>query len=99
MAVLAVRCVRTLARNRILSARCAIVVPHAFGQAQLVASLLEFLRTYPDVSVEWILHDRHPNFIADGIDCAIHLGTVEDSAMVALQWRTYRRSLSRRRPC
>lgn len=61
-----------------------VVVPHAFGQAQLVAPLLEFLRTYPDVSVEWILHDRHPNFIAEGIDCAIHVGTMEDPAMVAL---------------
>ena len=61
-----------------------VVVPHAFGQAQLVAPLLKFLRTYPDVSVEWILHDRHPNFIAEGIDCAIHLGAVEDPIMVAL---------------
>ena len=51
-----------------------VVAPHAFGQAQLVAPLLEFLRMYPDVSVEWILLDRHPNFIAEGIDCAIHLG-------------------------
>lgn len=51
-----------------------VVVPHAFGQELLVAPLAAFLRRAPEVSVEWILHDGQPNFIADGIDCAIHVG-------------------------
>jgi len=61
-----------------------IVVPHAFGQEQLIEPLLEFLQRYPKVSVEWLLHQHHPNFIADGVDCEIRLGTVDDPSLVAL---------------
>jgi DNA-binding transcriptional LysR family regulator len=62
-----------------------VVVPHAFGQDQLVAPLVEYLRRHPGVSVEWLLHDRHPDFIAEGIDCAIQVGAVEDPSVVALR--------------
>jgi DNA-binding transcriptional LysR family regulator len=61
-----------------------VVVPHAFGQEQLIEPLLEFLHRYPKVSVEWLLHQHHPNFIADGVDCEIRLGVVEDPSLVAL---------------
>jgi DNA-binding transcriptional LysR family regulator len=61
-----------------------VVVPHAFGQEQLIEPLLEFLQRYPKVSVEWLLHQHHPNFIADGVDCEIRLGTVDDPSLVAL---------------
>jgi DNA-binding transcriptional LysR family regulator len=61
-----------------------VVVPHAFGQEQLIEPLLEFLQRYPKVSVEWLLHQHHPNFIADGVDCEIRLGVVEDPSLVAL---------------
>lgn len=32
---------------------------------------MAYLRRYPEVDVEWMLHDRRPNFIAEGIDYAI----------------------------
>lgn len=62
-----------------------VLVPHAFGQDQLVAPLAEYLQRCPGVSVEWLLHDRRPDFIAEGIDCAIQVGTVEDPSVVALR--------------
>ncbi|CAN99123.1 transcriptional regulator, LysR family [Sorangium cellulosum So ce56] len=62
-----------------------VVVPHAFGQHQLVKPLADYLRRYPRVSVEWLLHDGQPNFIADGIDCAILVGAVADPAVVAIR--------------
>lgn len=62
-----------------------VMAPHAFGQQQLVDPLADYLRRYPRVAVEWLLHDGTPNFIADGIDCAIHVGTVEDPAVVAVK--------------
>ncbi len=62
-----------------------VVVPHAFGQQQLVAPLADYLRRHPRVAVEWLLHDGTPNFIASGIDCAIHVGTVEDPSVVAVK--------------
>ncbi|APW40001.1 LysR family transcriptional regulator [Rhodoferax koreense] len=62
-----------------------VVVPHAFGQQQLVAPLADYLRRHPRVAVEWLLHDGTPNFIASGIDCAIHVGSVEDPSVVAVK--------------
>jgi len=61
-----------------------VVVPHAFGQEQLIEPLLEFLKRYPKVSVEWLLHQRNPDFIADAVDCEIRLGVVEEPGLVAL---------------
>lgn len=62
-----------------------VVAPHAFGQQQLIGPLAAYLRRYPKVRVEWLLHDRQPDFIAEGVDCAIRVGSVQpDSSMVAL---------------
>ena len=62
-----------------------VVVPHALGQQQLVEPLADYLRHHPRVAVEWLLHDRTPDFIADGIDCAIHVGAVDDLSVVAVK--------------
>lgn len=62
-----------------------VVVPHAFGQELLIGPLADYLRVHPQVSVEWLLHDRQPDFIAEGIDCAIHVGEVTDLSVVALK--------------
>ena len=62
-----------------------VVVPHAIGQQQLVGPLADYLRRHPRVCVEWLLHDRTPDFIADGIDCAIHVGAVDDLSVVAVK--------------
>ncbi|RZA16196.1 MAG: LysR family transcriptional regulator [Lysobacteraceae bacterium] len=61
-----------------------VVAPHALGQDQLMAPLADYLRRYPGVSIDWVLHDRRPDFIAEGVDCAIHVGTVDDPSVVAL---------------
>ena len=62
-----------------------VIAPHAFGQQQLVAPLADYLARYPRVNVEWLLHDRRPDFIAEGIDCAIQVGDVDDQNVVALR--------------
>jgi DNA-binding transcriptional LysR family regulator len=62
-----------------------VVAPHAFGQQQLVEPLARYLARYSRVSVEWLLHDGTPNFIADGIACAIQVGEVTDPSLVALR--------------
>ncbi len=62
-----------------------VLVPHAFGQERLVVPLAAYLKRYPRVSVEWLLQDAPPNFIADGIDCAIQVGAVTDPTVVALK--------------
>ncbi|WP_115897623.1 LysR family transcriptional regulator [Marinomonas pollencensis] len=58
--------------------------PHAFGQDQLIAPLVRYLAEHGQISVEWMLNDHSPDFINDGIDCAIRVGEITDSSMVAI---------------
>ncbi|OBU70758.1 LysR family transcriptional regulator [Stenotrophomonas maltophilia] len=67
-----------------LRGRLRVMVPHAFGQAQLLPTMLAFLEQHPRLSLEWILEDRRPDFIAEGIDCAVRVGPVDEPRMVAL---------------
>jgi DNA-binding transcriptional LysR family regulator len=62
-----------------------VLVPHAFGQEQLIGPLAQFMQSHPKVTVEWLLRDRVADFIAQGIDCAIHVGKVTDPSMVAIK--------------
>lgn len=58
--------------------------PHAFGQQQLLMPLVGFLALYPQLSVEWMLHDKAVDFISDNIDCAIRVGADVDPATVSV---------------
>ncbi|MBR9883535.1 MAG: LysR family transcriptional regulator [Oceanospirillales bacterium] len=58
--------------------------PHAFGQEQLLTPLTDFLTRYSRMSVDWMLNDHSPDFINDGLDCAIHVGDIHDSSAVAV---------------
>ena len=62
-----------------------VLVPTVFGQQQLIPPLVQFLQQHPHVSVEWLLHDRLPDFIAEGIDCAIRIGSVDTPNLVAIR--------------
>lgn len=64
--------------------RLHVFVPHAFGQEQLIAPLAAYLRRYPRMTVEWRLQDRTPDFIAEGVDCALHVGEVQEPGVVAI---------------
>lgn len=64
--------------------RLRVVVPHAFGQAQLLDPMLQFMARHPHVTLEWMLDDQPPDFIADGIDCAIRVGPVQEPQLVAV---------------
>ena len=64
-----------------------VVAPHAFGQERLIAPLAEYLKRYPRMTVEWLLHDDSAiqDFIAAGIDCAIQVGELTDTSLVAIR--------------
>ncbi|MBL0919903.1 MAG: LysR family transcriptional regulator [Hydrogenophaga sp.] len=61
-----------------------VLVPHALGQSQLVEPLAQYLHAHPDVRVEWLLSDRRPDFVAEGIDCAIQVGEIDDPNLVVI---------------
>ena len=62
-----------------------VVVPHAFGQQQLIGPLAEFMRRHPRITVDWMLHERPNDFVAQGLDCAIHVGEVTDTSLIAIK--------------
>lgn len=62
-----------------------VIVPHALGQLQLMPPLTALLRRAPRLSVEWLLDDQPPQFIAAGIDCAIRVGALSDQSAVAIR--------------
>lgn len=62
-----------------------VKVPHALGQLQLMPPLVALLRRAPQLSVEWLLDDQPPNFNAQDLDCAIRVGPLTDSSVVAIR--------------
>lgn len=62
-----------------------VLAPHAFGQHQFIRPLVAYLQRYPRMRVEWLLHDRVPDFIAEGMDCAIQVGDITDPSVIALR--------------
>jgi DNA-binding transcriptional LysR family regulator len=53
-----------------------------FGRAHIMPAIAEFLRTYPEVQLDLRLADSHHDLAADGIDVAIRIGPLRDSALV-----------------
>ena len=54
-----------------------------FGTALLTSVLDEFLRAYPEISVNMVLKNRYVELISEGFDMAIRLGELEDSSLRA----------------
>lgn len=61
-----------------------VQVPHAFGQEHLIAPLVRALQEAPKLRVDWLLNDAPPNFIEQGLDCAIRVGGKAQGAVVAI---------------
>lgn len=62
--------------------RLRVRAPHAFGQNQLIEPLTRYLQRYPHVTVDWILNDTRPDFIAEDVDCVIQVGHDNDPATI-----------------
>ena len=61
-----------------------VQVPHAFGQEHLIEPLVQALQAAPGLRVEWLLNDAPPNFVEQGLDCAIRVGGRAEGAVVAI---------------
>ena len=62
-----------------------VLVPSVLGQQQLIPPLVHFLDRHPGLSVEWLLQDRMPDFTAEGVDCAVRIGVVDEPGLVAIR--------------
>ena len=65
------------------SGRIRVEAPGAIATAVIVPALPEFYRDYPDVEVELGVGNWHTDLVAEGIDCALRAGEVNEQLIVA----------------
>jgi DNA-binding transcriptional LysR family regulator len=55
----------------------------AFGRRVIVPLALEFMREHPQLQVDLSFEDRYTDLVAQGVDVAIRMGKLADSALGA----------------
>jgi len=68
-----------------------VTAPAGFGRKHVAPLLQEFLRTHPEVSASLDLSDRTVDLVSEGFDCAVRLGGLVDSSLVAVRLGEMRR--------
>lgn len=63
--------------------RLRVAATMSIGRAALLPFLPEFHARYPDIRLELSMGDRPVDMIEEGIDCAIRIGELSDSSLVA----------------
>ena len=63
--------------------RLRIDVPVTFGRYLLLPALPEFTRRYPDIELDIRLNDRVVDLVAERVDIALRVGSVQQSGLVA----------------
>ena len=67
--------------------------PMSFGVMHVAPALPEFLRAYPDVSVDVSLDDRKVDVIEEGFDLSVRISELPDSSLVARRLATCRHAV------
>jgi LysR family transcriptional regulator for bpeEF and oprC len=60
-----------------------VTLSPAFGRMFVIPRLSDFRNRFPDVAIEMEVSGRHVDLIEEGIDVAIRIGRLSDSALVA----------------
>lgn len=76
-----------------LSGRLRLSAATTFARLLMVPRLPEFLDRHPDLEIDIILDDRIIDLVAEGIDLALRMGDLPDSAAVARRIARGRRSV------
>jgi DNA-binding transcriptional LysR family regulator len=69
---------RTRPRGRLV-----VSAPVGFGRLHVSPIMSEYLKRHAEVSGDLRLSDRFVNLVEDGIDCAVRIGHLADSSLVA----------------
>jgi LysR family transcriptional regulator, regulator for bpeEF and oprC len=68
-----------------LRGRLRIDIPTAFAQRSFMESLRAFTHVYPDIELVLGVTDRTVDLVAEGVDCALRIGELPSSSLVARQ--------------
>ncbi|WP_282153372.1 LysR family transcriptional regulator [Ruegeria atlantica] len=60
-----------------------VTAPLTFGETFVVDAAIKFMTTYPDVTVEIDMSDRHADLAEGAFDLAIRMGPLKDSSLIA----------------
>jgi DNA-binding transcriptional LysR family regulator len=74
-----------------LSGRLRISAPVTFARLHIVPKLEDLLKAHPALDIEVVLSDREVDVIEEGIDVALRLGSLVDSALIARKLASRRR--------
>lgn len=66
-----------------LGGRLRIDIPSAFAHVEFMDSLKEFTAIYPAIDLILGVTDRTVDLVGEGIDCALRIGELPDSALIA----------------
>jgi LysR family transcriptional regulator for bpeEF and oprC len=66
-----------------LGGRLRIDIPTAFAQVELMESLKTFTTAFPEINVILGVTDRTVDLVGEGIDCALRIGELPDSTLIA----------------
>lgn len=65
------------------SGRLKVDVPGRIGRRIIAPALPGFLDAFPDIDIELGVSDRAINLVEDGVDCALRVGPLSDSGLIA----------------
>jgi DNA-binding transcriptional LysR family regulator len=68
-----------------------VTAPTMFGRLHVLSVVINFLKAFPEVSVELMLTDRVTHFLDDRVDVALRIGNLPDSSLVAARLGAVRR--------
>ncbi|MBW8902045.1 MAG: LysR family transcriptional regulator, partial [Massilia sp.] len=68
-----------------------ITAPMVFGRRHVTPMVAQFLARHPEMQADLVLADRNVDLIEDGVDAAVRIGVLPDSAMVARRLGQVRR--------
>jgi DNA-binding transcriptional LysR family regulator len=72
-----------LGPNHLPAGTIRVDLPERLARMRVIPALPAFLALYPDMQVRLSSNDRFVDLVGEGIDCAVRVGTLRDSTLIA----------------